>query len=320
MITAYSKVWSIGHPRVREALKDSVLVQEKIDGSQFSFAVVRDGSMGAADNMDLLVTDRLMVRSKGADIEPMAPPAMFREAVEYVKSIQHMLVPGWVYRGEVLAKPKHNTLAYDRVPRHNVILFDIMVGPEDYAPYETVQSEGERLDLEVVSVLFRGLVHDATALRALLDTVSVLGGQKIEGVVLKNYTMFGPDGKPVFLKFVSEAFKEVHSADWRERNPSKGDIVQQLIEKYRTPARWAKAVQHLREASLIEGSPRDIGALIKEAQRDFDEECSEEIAQVLLKQVLPQIRRGVMQGLPEWYKHILLEEQFNVEATNTEAQ
>ena len=93
-----------------------------------------------------------------------------------------------------------------------------------------------------------------------LDRESVLGGQKIEGVVVKplNYDLFGPDKKCLMGKFVSESFKEIHGVEWKKENPAPTDVVQAIAASVRTPARWHKSVQHLRERGLLQDSPRDI--------------------------------------------------------------
>ena len=150
--------------------------------------------------------------------------------------------------------------------------------------------------------------------RAMIDRTSALGGQKVEGVVVKNYKRFGPDKKVLMGKFVSESFKEVHAAEWKAANPTKTDIVERLVETLRTPARWNKAIQHLREAGTLQDSPRDIGNLMKEVQADIEKECHDLIADKLAEWALPQIRRGVIRGLPEWYKDELLKRQFETAA------
>lgn len=115
----------------------------------------------------------------------------------------------------------------------------------------------------------------------------------------------------MFGKHVSEAFKEQHSTAWKAANPGGKDIIQNLIHQYRVEPRWRKALQHLRDAGQIEGTPKDIGALIKEVQADLQEESAAEIAEALLKWAMPKIRRGVSSGVAEWYKGLLLERQFD---------
>ncbi len=295
---SYPSIYALGHNAVLNLLTVAVNVEEKVDGSQFSFGVTEAGE--------------IKVRSKGAELYPDAPEKMFAAAVASVKELAPVLHPGWTYRGEYLQKSKHNALAYNRVPRHHVILFDINPGHEAYLPYEEKAAEAERIGMEVVPLLFSGNLSSPDFLRGLLERESVLGGQKIEGVVVKprHYDLFGPDKKVRMGKFVSEAFKEVHAKEWKKQNPSGGDILDVLALRYRSEARWSKAVMHLAEAGALEGSPRDIGALLKEIPADIEKECADEIRDALYKWAWPHIRRRVAAGLPEWYKERLLQAQF----------
>lgn len=296
---SYPSIYALGHRYLTELLLDPVLVEEKIDGSQFSFGVFQ-GEDGPY----------LRCRSKGCELNVIAPDNMFKRGVEFVAGIQDRLHIGWTYRAEYLAKPKHNALAYDRIPSNHVIIFDINTGHEEYLPYEAKAEEAARLGMEIVPKMYEGKIEDIQHFRTFLDTVSCLGGQKIEGVVVKNYARFGLDKKVLLGKFVSEAFKEVHAREWKAANPTQNDIVQRLIESLKTPARWNKAVQHLREAGKIEDSPRDIGLLINEIPADVEKEEVEYIKAKLFEWAWPHIRRGIVGGMPEWYKEQLLARQF----------
>lgn len=302
---SYPKVFSLGHHAVADLLLDEVVVQEKVDGSHFSFGIFNE----PGHNEQVL-----KVRSKGAVMHPDAPEKMFVKAVESVRARVHVLVPGWTYRAEYLAKPKHNALAYDRVPAGHLTIFDINRGEEAYMDFEDVRDEAARLGFEAVPTIHCGRITTIPEFRAFLDRESFLGGQKIEGVVVKNYHRFGPDKKVLMGKFVSEAFKEVHTKAWGESNPTTKDILQRLIESVQTPARWAKAVQHLRERGALEGSPRDIGPLIKEAQGDILAECADDLKDALWEWARPHIVRGAVRGLPEWWKEELLKKQFEASA------
>lgn len=309
MITSwhsYPKIYALGHSAVRELLDDDVVVQEKVDGSQFSFGVFEHPEAEG----DCI----LRVRSKGAVMHPEAPEKMFTKAVEAVKAVQHLLIPGWTYRAEYLSKPKHNALAYDRVPRNHLALFDVNTGEEVYQSPGAILTEAERLGFEAVPLIHHGRITSIEQFREMLDRTSFLGGQKIEGVVAKNYRRFGPDKKVLMGKFVSEAFKEVHAREWGDANPGPKDIITQIIDAHRTPARWAKAVQHLRDVGKLEGSPRDIGLLIVETKKDIFEECKDDMLKALWQYARPHIERGVIRGLPEWYKDELLKKQFEGDA------
>lgn len=294
---SYPKVWNFGHSNVFKILEDEVHVEEKLDGSQFSFGIFNG---------------ELKCKSKSVELVLDAPEKMFSKAVEVVKQLAPFLKDGWTYRAEYFQKPKHNVLSYDRIPNNHLIIFDINTHQEEYLSYEAKKIECERLGLECVPLLYKGRIDSPELLLQLLDTVSILGGQKIEGIVVKNYKKFGADGKALLAKHVSESFKEIHKKDWKESNPGNKDIVDLLGDVYRTPARWNKAVQHLREKGLLTNSPKDIGLLMKEAQSDLREECKQEIMDQLFDWAYPKIQRKVTNGLAEWYKEQLLQSQFEV--------
>lgn len=296
---SYPSIYTLGHRYVADLLLDPVLVEEKVDGSQFSFGRFM-GEEGPY----------LRCKSKGVELNLVAPDGMFKKGVEVVQGLADKLTMGWTYRAEYLMNPKHNALAYDRVPKDHIIVFDINTGHEEYMPYDEKRRECERLGLEVVPQLFYGKIEDVQHFRSMLDTVSCLGGQKIEGVVIKNYQRFGLDKKVLLGKFVSEAFKETHAREWKAANPTQGDILEALIRSLKTDARWHKAVQHLREAGRIEDSLRDIGLLMKEVPEDVHKEEEIFIKDKLFEWAWPHLRRGIVGGLPEWYKEQLLKRQF----------
>ncbi len=295
---SYPSIFALGHRALQELLLDPVLVEEKVDGSQFSFGLFKVAP----------ATYDLKARSKGAVLNLVAPEGMFIPAVEVIKELD--LVPGWTYRAEYLKKPKHNALVYDRIPTNHLMIFDINTGHEEYMSYADKKREANRLGLECVPLIYEGMIETPQQFRDMIDRVSILGGQKVEGVVIKNYRRFGPDKKVLLGKFVSEAFKEVHAAEWKASNPNKLDIVEALVESLRTPARWNKAIQHLKEAGKLEDSPRDIGNLMKEVQQDINKECRELIQEKLTQWAMPHVMRGVIRGLPEWYKDKLVKKQF----------
>lgn len=299
MIHSYSSVYQIGHKAIQNLFDGDVIIEEKVDGSQFSFGMI-DGE--------------LQVRSHGKQMLVDAPEKMFTKIVDYVKTIQDMLIPNWTYRGEYLEKPKHNVLAYSRIPNNHLIGFDIMTDNlEVYIPYAEKIAEFERLGFETVPLIYSGKVENVSMFLDFLERESVLGGTKIEGVVVKNYSQFSLDKKVAMGKYVSEKFKEVAGTDWKDRNPASKDIVLRLGDKYKTEARWQKAVAHLKESGNYDGSPKDIGNLIRMAKEDIEKECKDEISNELYKWAIDNILRQAVNGLPEWYKSTLLESAFTAQ-------
>lgn len=291
-LRSYPSVFALGHKAIEGLLSDPVVVQEKVDGSQFSFGVV-DGE--------------LCLRSKGAEVFA-GNAGMFDKAVESVQAVADKLITGWVYRAEYLMKPKHNTLLYERVPTNHLALYDVETGLAEFAPPWQIADEAARLGFDVVPLFSEGSVASLDDLKAYMENESFLGGVKIEGVVVKNYAKFTADKKVAMGKLVSADFLERHTKEWRKSNPTKGDIVDQLIVEFRTEARWRKAIQHMAERGELQQAPQDIGPLLKEVGLDVRKEEYDAIAGALFKAFWPRIQRGITAGLPEWYKRWLAEE------------
>ena len=292
---AYPKIYNVGHRIVSEIFSSECTIEEKIDASQFSACKINGV---------------LKCRSKNKELDMDNPEKMFIPIVDVFKSIMPLMINGYTYRGEYASKPKHNVLAYDRIPKNFFIGFDINTEEECYMSYEEKNKEFERLGFETVPLLLKGKVDNLETLLELLEKTSILGGQKIEGFVVKNYELFGPDKKVLMAKHVSEAFKEVHKRDFKKSNPTKADILVLLAESYKTKARWNKSIQHLKERGEYTQSPKDIGVLIQEVQQDVKDECKDEIMEKLFGWAWPNIKRKIVAGLPEWYKEELLKGQF----------
>ena len=300
---SYPSIFAVGHKWVKDIFTNDVLCEEKIDGSQFSFGKFKDTSGN----------EYLRCRSKGCELNCELPEKMFAKAVSNIKEIFNDLHLGWTYRGEYLLQSKHNTLVYERVPNKNIIIFDININEEEYLSYTDKEAECKRLGLEIVPQIFYGKIDNPQTILSFLNRKSILGGSNIEGVVIKNYTQFGQDKKILMAKYVTEGFKEVHGGEWRKNNPQSEDILDTIVCKYRTPARWAKAVQHLRERGLITDSPKDIGVLIKESQEDIVKDSEADIKDMLYAWAKGKIMRGCVAGIAEWYKEELLKSSFNTE-------
>src|SRR6185436_8702149 len=283
-LSSYPSIYALGHRNIADLFDGPVTVEEKIDGSQFSMA---------------RVNGELVCRSKGQQIIVGAPEKMFAAAVETAQKLD--LREGWVYRCEYLKSPKHNTLAYSRIPTDHLILFDVMTSYETYLSVVEKHTEAARLGLECVKCFQYGETC-VDNLREFMGRESILGGCKIEGVVVKNYARFGIDKKILIGKFVSAEFKEKHQHAWKKSNPGPADVVEHIISELKTDARWRKAVQHLRDAGKLTGTPTDIGPLLIELGTDTEREESNAIKEALFKHFWPQIRRGIASGFPEFYK------------------
>lgn len=291
----YPSPRALGHASVLSILQNEVVIEEKVDGSQMSFGVF-DGE--------------LRIKSKNQQILLEQPPNLFKPAVETIVQLfaQGLLTEGWMYSGEAICSRKHNTICYERAPNGFFILFDVRTGHEVYLSRSAKEAEAARIGLEVVPCLFQGKVTSVDQLDALMKVPAYLGGDHpIEGIVIKDYTQFTAEGKVMMAKVVSAAFKEKHQKDWKGTNPTGKDILMQLVDVYRTEARWQKAVQHLQEEGKLEGTERDIGLLVKEVAQDILSDSEDEIKEALFKWAWKSLHRGVNNGLALWYKRLLLE-------------
>lgn len=301
---SFPKIFNIGHSAISSLFDGPVEVTEKVDGSQLGFGKI-DG--------------KLIIRSKRRIIEEeLTENDMFYKAWKYVISIEHLLPSNIFYYAEYLQKPKHNTLEYERVPKNNIMLFAkaTIANQHDYtfdSNYDILCQDAQELGVEVVPLLYNGVLDEVSMLESLLNKESGLGGTKIEGVVVKNYNndmLVGGQYFPIVCgKYVSERFKEVNNKNWK-RNNTQGGAMDKLKEKYRTQARWDKAIQHLREKGELTDSPKDIGNLIKEIKTDLLAEEKENIMKDLYDAFGHEIIRHSTKGIAEYYKNMLLKQSF----------
>lgn len=292
-LSSYPSIFNMGHAALVDLFKEDVIIEEKVDGSQISFGRDSDGV--------------LRIRSKNREIDPEAPEGMFAAGVAAIKSVADKLTKGWIYRGEYLQKPKHNVLAYDRIPNQHIVIFDVERERGYVTPLQK-DALAKWLGFECVPLLFQGRVTDVKQLIDLLERKSFLGGQKIEGMVIKpaRYDLFGRDKKVVMGKLVSPEFKEIHKREWKQ--PIIANILQSLTDELATPARWNKAVIHLKEEGKIVGEPRDLQYIIPAIQQDILKECSEYIKEQLFSWAWPKLKGSCVRGAAEYYKNQLTKE------------
>ncbi len=294
-VHSYPKIWNMGHPAITLLLLDDVIVEEKVDGSQFSFGIYNG---------------EVACRSKGKQLILDNPEKMFTEAVATVRALAPLLRDGWTYRAEYLQTKRHNVLDYDRIPSMHLVVFDIHPGDhQHWLTHEEKAAECARIGLECVPLLHVGRIETLAELHDLTKRTSYLGGPQIEGFVIKNYSRFGKDGHPLFGKHVREDFKEQLDKSWKERHPSMSDIKADLGARLQTAARWQKAVQRMRERGELTNSPKDIGPLVREVQADLEAEAKAFVAEELMNWAWKDIVRIASRGIPEWWKGRLLERQ-----------
>jgi hypothetical protein len=315
MITPLPKIYALGTKETENIFEGVIEVTEKIDGSQFIFGKI-DGS--------------LRMRSKGVMLthgHMMAGGNMFITAMNYAQDIIDKLPDNVVFYCEYLQKPKHNCLGYERVPKNNLMLLAakeycgttslgslFSVGGGTGGTQDTIVTFtrqhllelANQLDIELVPLLdLRTVGINNEQLSVLLNNISVLGNEKIEGVVIHNVT------SGLRAKYVSERFKERHGAGKIKTDNLTWEKFANSF--YKNEARWNKAVQHLRDKGQLLGEPKDIGALIKEVKADIIEEHYSEIKEALHKFFVSPLLAKSTHGLAEYYKDKLAADYFEKE-------
>lgn len=299
-MTNYGKIWQISHREVKDILQHKVLIEEKIDGSQFSFGK-KDGKLWCDSHHQHLNVDACGDDNAGGVI-----PGLFWDAVKFCRLSVDAMVEGWTYRGEVLSKPKHNILTYNRVPKNNIVIFDIDRGNQDYLEYNDKVLEAGKLDLETVPQHYYGWIPNRASIDALLKQQPLLGGKMIEGLVIKAYGQYGADGKTLMCKIVNVQFREIAKTDANPFHVQK-DTAEHIGKKYGTTARWDKAIQKLTEQNKLSGDMADMPLLMAEVNRDIMEEHLGEIKEALWDRYKKTILGCAKHGLAEYYKAALIE-------------
>lgn len=281
-----------------------LVVEEKVDGSQFSFGFIAN-QYGA---------HMMSFKSKNVDIPYASTDSMFSHAVRYLysKAVSTIVPKNVVFRCEFLSSKKHNKLTYDRIPNGYLVMF----GAEDLVTGKSVNREvwsliARELGIEVV----REFGRINTAGKSVEDVIkeasvhlgkqSMLGGSMIEGVVLKRTSNYIVDqgGIPIYVKIVGDEFREIARVPSRRlRNISPSEVVQKLVDMVEKDAIFSKAVQHLLEEGKIAGNNSDIGPLIKEVQKDIAIEMEAPAKEVLWEWAKEQVIRGCVSGFAKWYQ------------------
>ena len=293
----YPKIVQMGSKNTRDMGVDGIRIDEKVDGSCLIM------SRGFYGKMEFF-------NKKG-----QPAPSLFNKPIEYLKSMERHIPAGYTYFMEILNKPKHNQICYDRVPKNGIYLFDVYDQiSEAYFPMgEDVDAMArDYLDVSGPNVLFETVFAISYSevvehAQAFIGEESFLGGHAIEGVVIKDYSLSHYNGKlewPLTVaKIVSDEFREVMG---QKHQKVKADPFREFFKTFCTEARWNKAVQHLEEEGSLLYEDSDIGSIIKEVHMDIEEEELEYIQKQLMNIAMKPLKKTAVEGLAHWYKDKLV--------------
>jgi len=305
-INRYPKIFHLGDRHLKQLFDDDVFVEIKLDGSQLCFSV--------HDHL-------LHIRSKGKVIYPEAPDKMFKNGVSHIVNMYRdgNIVNGIEYYCEYMKNKTHNTLSYKTIPKNHLMLFAAKIIKEDRMISDrlALKKLADAVQIDVVHTLYQGKISKEEELEKYMGKESFYGGCVEEGIVIKNYTkelMIGAEILPVLTaKLVRKEFQEKNGIRWSKEEARPGKL-EGIKAKYKSIARWEKAVQVLKEIDKYTGSPKDIGLLISTVQADLTVEEKDSIKDDLWQIDGKAIVSASTHGLAEWYKDKLLKEQSDNES------
>ena len=253
-------------------------IQEKIDGSQFSF------STHITENKDKKQI-REMVYTCG-NTERNSDAALFKKAITVLEILKYNFTPDLVYHAEMITSKRHNIVEYERMPHHFVVVYDIS-NEKQYFSIEEMIKECQRAGLEFVPAIYTNTNPEVNPHEKCLELIkdieegrllSILGG-KPEGVVLKCSRFVNLKGETVNtkIKYVTSLFKEIrHVKKPTRTRQSIAEFISWVGEHFNLPARFAKGRQHLEiRHNITKDTPNYYEHLCKELDSDLIKEQSD---------------------------------------------
>jgi hypothetical protein len=300
-----TRVWAGEGP---EANNHLWYVQEKLDGSQFTFVLNPDY------NPEDPKSPQLLFYNKGGAINPTNK--IFLKAMNMLNVLAKTgrMSSQYVYHGEAICSTNHGVVKYERVPKYYVVLYDLTTLDGKYQHPATMKAEATRLGLEAAPVLYFNFdrsISPYEVCQRLVDEIaagkikSMLGGTP-EGVVLKHES-FVSRGKTVAtkLKLVTPAFRESHAMKQHKEQATPASSIEEIGKAYSLEARFHKSYQHLRDAGKLKHVMEDVIKIKEELDDDLERECRDEIMMYLWAELAPYVKRACRTGFDDWYKNKL---------------
>lgn len=228
----YKKIRTLGH-RENENIftvnDDKIIIQEKLDGSNFRFWREGDKLIFGSRNVNNLDKNN----------------HQFSATINYLKEKIDVdkLDPDIIYIGEAMKK---HSINYDWGNIPKFIGYDV-VYKDNGLPlsYKLAIKEFNKIGLEFVRVIFEGTAYEVRNnidLNSFLDKDSPYReAGRPEGIVIKNYDRLNQFGRPLYAKMVRDDFKEKNKVKFDNKKTKKRDALY-ITEKYATEARIKKII------------------------------------------------------------------------------
>ena len=220
----YMDIIRLGHKSTVGVLNegDNITITEKLDGSNASFKKENGIIKAFSRNTELNEENNL------------------REFYQWTQTLNvNLLLDNVIYFGEWLVK---HTISYPLDKLNKFYLYDIY--NENYSTYldfSFVQYEANKLNLNLIPLFYKGKYESFEHLKSYVGKTA-LGGEKGEGIVVKNVGYKNKYGNQIFVKLVHEDFIEVQKQK-PPKDPNRPlTIEQQFINECLTKARVEKLI------------------------------------------------------------------------------
>ena len=273
---------------------DIISITEKIDGANASFCIDNENALGVScySRNNLLIEEN---RLRG----------YYDWILDNIVPIKEELNPNYRYFGEWLVKHK---VIYKEENYYKFYLFSIWDDEKQmYLSDEIVRSEAQRLGLLTVQYFYYGKYVSFEHLMSFVGKSELTEESNTgEGIVVKNVSYFDNYGRQVFVKLVSDKFREVQQQK-KPKNPNVDLKVIETIKSVLTKARVSKLIHKLVDEGLLheDFSVKDIGLILKllgdKPYEDIMKEegylfkgYNEKLLKAIIRQRIPLIIKGAL--------------------------
>lgn len=286
----YMDIVRLGHKTTLGVLNegDFITVTEKLDGANASFKVENGIIKAFSRNTELNCENNL------------------RGFYEWTQTLNpELLLNGVIYFGEWLVKHK---IQYPAEKMNQFYLFDIYnTYTCEYVSFSMVKDESKRLGLNLIPLFYEGKYQSFDHLMSFVGKTN-LGGEQGEGVVVKNVNYKDKYGKQIFVKLVTDEFREIQKQK-APKDPNKpATVEQQFVNECVTKARVEKLLYKLVDEGVLEESfgIEDMGLILKNLGSRIYEDIIKEESESLPENYEEQLIRKVIRGrLPLIVKEII---------------
>lgn len=290
----YQSIVRLGHRTTVGVLNegDFIIVQEKLDGANASFR--KDG-------------DKIRVYSRNKELSEENNLGGFYQWVQENIDI-NTLVDDGVYFGEWLNPHKIKYPNYEK----QFFLYDVYDTETDrYIEFNLVRAQAKKLNVNLIPVFYAGEYKSFEHLESFVGK-TLVGGQfrdkeMGEGIVVKNVDYIDRYGRQVFVKLVSDEFREVQKQK-PPKDPRKVSAEQVFVRTTVTEARVDKFLHKFVDEGILDENwgIEDMGVILRNMGNAIFDDIIKEESDMLPREYEERlIRQSIGKTLPQIVKKII---------------